>query len=398
VAIRSIAADQRNSRCGSREFEQGQTMSLYKRKKSSYYWCRFTVRGEEIRRSTGTAIKDDAEEFETNLRSHYWRQAKLGQSFHTFRQAAERWLEETDKATKDKDEQRLEWWNHFIGDLPLREINADVLAAARKRLAERKVKNTERTLSKTTINHYMQVVRGILRKAKDEWEWLDSVPKVPMHTLKKKDPRWITRDQFHHLLTFLPDHTRDLVHFAVATGKRKANITHLRWDRVDLKRKTAYIPSNEAKASEGIPIALNKDAVAILKRRQGIDETYCFTYQGHPVKDVATAAWRKAVKAAGFPGLRYHDMRHTWASWQVQSETPLQVVKEMGNWKSFEMVLRYAHLSPGHLRQYADRTLVGTPKKRGRPKRAQVPVFGGEGRDRTADLGVMKSKDVKKIA
>lgn len=373
-------------------------MSLYKRKNSSYFWCRFAVRGREIKRSTGTAIKDDAEEFETNLRTRYWREAKLGESFHTFRDAGKRWLEETDKASSGKDKQRIEWLNYFIGDLPLREINADVLAAIRKRLSEKKIKNTDRVLSKTTINHYLQVVRGILRKARDDWQWLDAVPKVPMHTLKKKPPRWITRDQFHHLLKFLPEHTRDLVSFAVAIGQRKANITHLRWDRVDLKRKTAYIPGDETKGQEGIAIALNQDAIAILKRRKGTHADYCFTYKGHPVKDVATNAWREAVKAAGFPGLRYHDMRHTWASWQVQSETPLIVVKEMGAWKSFDMVLRYAHLSPGHLKQYADRTLVGTPKKRGKAKRSQVSDSGGEGWDRTTDLGVMKSKDVKKTA
>jgi integrase len=373
-------------------------MSLYKRKKSSYYWCRFTVRGQEVRRSTGTTVKDDAEEFETNLRAHFWRQAKLGESYHTIAEAAKRWLEETDKTSKDKDTQRLEWWCHFVGDLPLHEVDADVLAAARKRLAEKKIKDTERTLSKTTINHYMQSIRGVLRKAQGEWEWLQVVPKVPMHRLKKKDPRFITREQYHHLLQFLPAHTRDLVTFAVSIGQRKANITGMTWDRVDLKRKTAYIPGDEAKGEAGIAIALNQDAVAILKRRKGIHDTYCFTYQGHRIKDVATNAWRKAVKSAGLDGLRFHDMRHTWASWQVQSETPLVIVKEMGGWKTLDMVMRYAHLSPGHLKQYADRTLVGTPKKRGKRKSAQVPVIGGEGRDRTADLGVMKSKDVKKIA
>lgn len=373
-------------------------MSLYKRPTSSNWWCKFTIGRRTIRKSTGTSDWDEAEEFENTLRSRYWREAKLGESNHSFREAGERWLDECDKKTKYKDQERLEWFYPFMGDLPLREITPDVLAAARKRLAAKKVKNTERTLSKTTINHYMQVVRGILRKARDEWQWLDSIPKVPMHSLPKRTPKWVTREQLQKILPFLPEHTRDLVLFGVAIGQRKTNITHMTWDRVDLKRRTAYIPGDEVKGIRGIAIPLNDDAIAILKRRKGIDETYCFTYRGNPQKDVATNAWRKAVKAAGFPGLRYHDMRHTWASWQVQSETPLQVVKELGGWESMDMVLRYAHLSPGHLSQYANRTLLGTPKGDKRSKRSQVPEFGGEGRDRTADLGVMKSKDAKKVA
>ena len=63
---------------------------------------------------------------------------------------------------------------------------------------------------------------------------------------------------------------------------------------------------------------------------------------------------------------RWHDLRHTWASWHVQSGTPLQVLQELGGWSSYEMVLRYAHLSAGHLADYAEnlcklRTVSGTP-------------------------------------
>lgn len=61
-------------------------------------------------------------------------------------------------------------------------------------------------------------------------------------------------------------------------------------------------------------------------------------------------------------GFRFHDLRHTWASWQVQAETPLSHLQELGGWASFSMVQRYAHLSPAHLRQYADRTLLGDPQ------------------------------------
>jgi integrase len=373
-------------------------MSLYKRKNSSYWWCKFRVRGRTIRESTGTANKDDAEEFETNLRNRYWREAKLGELYHTFKEAADQWLEFTDKKTRNKDEQRLKWWCHFIGDVPLREINHVVLLAARTRLLAKKTKRAAGTLSKLTVNHYMQAARGVMRYAHRTLKWIDAVPDFPMFTIEPKDPNWRTREEFLHLLEHLLPHQQDLARFAVAQGPRKMNITQLRWDRVDLKRKTAYVAADETKGSRGLPIALNDDAVAVLKRRQGIHPEYCFTYQGHPIKDVCTASWRKRVKAAGFPGLRFHDLRHTWASWQVQSGTPIQIVMEAGGWKSLTMVLRYAHLAPGHLAQYANRTLLGTQKKKGKPKRSQVPVFGGEGRDRTADLGVMKSKDVKKIA
>ena len=61
---------------------------------------------------------------------------------------------------------------------------------------------------------------------------------------------------------------------------------------------------------------------------------------------------------AGIQDFRWHDLRHTWASWHVQSGTPLPVLQQLGGWQSYEMVLRYAHLAPEHLAEYADRLSV----------------------------------------
>src|SRR5665213_2564640 len=57
----------------------------------------------------------------------------------------------------------------------------------------------------------------------------------------------------------------------------------------------------------------------------------------------------------GQPDFRFHDLRHTWASWHVQSGTSLPELMELGGWKSYEMVLRYAHLAPEKLSFVAGR-------------------------------------------
>jgi integrase len=290
------------------------------------------------------------------LRSRYWRQSKLGETFHTFGEAGERWLAETSKRTIDKDRQRIAWFNEAMSDVPLREINREMLDAARARLIAV-------GLSKHTANHYLQVLRGILRKAYSEWQWLDSVPKFPMFKLDPVEPRWVTREQFRELVKHLPAHTADLARFAVATGLRKSNITGLTWDRVDMQRRVAYVPAGQAKAGRGIPVALNADALAVLKRWRGRDSAHVFVYRGQPITQVSTKAWRRACREAGLSGLRFHDLRHSWASWHAQAETPLSVLQALGGWQSASMVQRYAHLSPGHLAGYADRTELGTSTK-----------------------------------
>jgi len=61
------------------------------------------------------------------------------------------------------------------------------------------------------------------------------------------------------------------------------------------------------------------------------------------------------LKRAEIEKFRFHDLRHTWASWHVMNGTSLQELMELGGWKSYEMVLRYAHLAPEHLSDAAAR-------------------------------------------
>ncbi|ODS61707.1 MAG: hypothetical protein ABS41_12005 [Arenimonas sp. SCN 70-307] len=123
-----------------------------------------------------------------------------------------------------------------------------------------------------------------------------------------------------------------------------------------MSRRVAWIHPDEAKAGRAIGVPLNEDALDVLRRRLGRHPEYVFAYQGQPVARCSTRAWKQAVARAGIePGFRWHDLRHTWASWHVQNGTPLQELMELGGWASYEMVLRYAHLAADHLRGAASR-------------------------------------------
>jgi hypothetical protein len=75
--------------------------------------------------------------------------------------------------------------------------------------------------------------------------------------------------------------------------------------------------------------------------------------RGGPVVQPANTAWLDALEKANLKNFRWHDLRHTWASWHVQNGTPLPVLMELGGWKALKMVLRYAHLAPTHVAKYA---------------------------------------------
>ena len=143
--------------------------------------------------------------------------------------------------------------------------------------------------------------------------------------------------------------------FSLETGLRKANVIDMQWSQVDLERKcaVAWIHPEQSKNRKGIPVPLSDVAVSVIRSQVGKCQTHVFSYKGNPVTVVNTKAWKSALKRAGIDNFRWHDLRHTWASWHVQSGTPLNVLQELGAWESVEMVRRYAHLSADHLSAYA---------------------------------------------
>ena len=166
--------------------------------------------------------------------------------------------------------------------------------------------------------------------------------------------RYLTHAEADRLLAELPPHLCDMAAFNLETGLRAANVTGLRWSAVDLNRKLAWVHPDEAKARKAIPVPLNGEAVAILQKQIGKHRDYVFTFKGEPVVQPSTAAWYKALKRAGIANFRWHDLRHTWASWHVQSGTSLHVLQELGGWSSYAIVQRYAHLAADHLAPWAE--------------------------------------------
>jgi integrase len=132
-------------------------------------------------------------------------------------------------------------------------------------------------------------------------------------------------------------------------------VTGLQWSQADLVRQLAWIHPDEAKARKAIPVPQNAEAAALIGKQVGKHRTHVFSFRGKSIVQVSTKAWYAALECAGIVDFRWHDLRHTWASWHVQNGTPLFALQELGGWSSTEMVRRYAHLAANHLAPYAER-------------------------------------------
>jgi len=325
-------------------------MSLYQRNDSPHWWIKVKVNGRRIQQSTGTADRQKAQEYHDKLKARLWDESRLGvKPSHSWKEAVLRWIAERQhKGTLEDDKAHLRWVDKYLGPLMLEEINREVLERMiAARLAEGR--------SNATVNRLLEIVRAILRMALYEWEWLERCPKVRLLPEPKRRIRWLRREEAARLIAELPRHLAAMVVFSLETGLRKSNVTGLQWSQVDLERRTAWIHADQAKARRAIAVPLSAKAVIVLREQVGKHPASVFTYKGKPITQVNTKAWKQALKRAAIEDFRWHDLRHTWASWHVQAGTPLQVLQELGSWEMVEMVRKYAHLASDHLAPYVDR-------------------------------------------
>lgn len=344
-------------------------MSLFKRSTSPYWYYRLypPKGGRPIQGSTGTTDKKQAQEYHDRLKADLWNQARLGQKpRYTWNDAVLRFVSERENVSSlETIKIHLRWLDPYLNGVALADIDRariDFITAAKK--AEEVMMKTRNGLISTgkkvspgTVNKVLGVLRSVLNVAVS-WEWIDRMPKVSMLKVAARRVRWLTQEQAQRLVMVLPQHLSDMALFSLETGLRRANVTGLKWSQVDLARKMAWIHPDEAKARKAIAVPLSEMAIEVLRRQRLAERNpdftdFVFVFRGKPVYQTATQAWRKTLKKVGIKDFRWHDLRHTWASWHVQRGTPLHVLQALGGWESVEMVQRYAHFSSDHLAQWA---------------------------------------------
>ena len=331
-------------------------MSLYRRSKGGNWWIDTTLAtGERVRQSTCTKDKKLALEFYDELKADSWKTVKLDVTpDYLWQEAVTQWMaDKKGKSSIEKDKMICRGVRKYLDDVKLKDINRKLL----KKITDDKAKET----SEATANRHMDLIRAILRKAVDEWDMLDKAPKVPMFSCDTKRIRWLTKHEASRLILHSPEHLKGMIRLSLATGLRHRNVTQLKWSQIDMQRKVAWIYADEAKGKKAFSVPLNSEAIDVLRQQIGKHDEFVFTYKGNPVKDANKRAFKNALKKAGIDNFRWHDLRHTWASWHVQAGTSLYTLQTLGGWQSIEMVQRYAHLSSDELAKDAERiTSYGT--------------------------------------
>ena len=149
-----------------------------------------------------------------------------------------------------------------------------------------------------------------------------------------------------------PEHLAEFV-FGLNTGLRLGSQYGATYAMIDWTRNVLDLP--RTKNDEPVHVPLNSEALAAIRSLLSWQERSgpIFRNQQCPGKPVrSNGHWFKpAMKKAGISNFKWHDLRHTFASWLVQDGMPLDRVSKLLGHKSLTMTMRYAHLAPNQLHE-----------------------------------------------
>jgi integrase len=315
----------------------------YKRTGTKYW--QITVSG--VRQSSRTTDYGRAKTLEHKLNTEAWDARKLGVRHSTWNQACLAWFKRN-AALKSIQVFRYysDFWEPHLNGKSLAKITPEIIREVINK--ERPVNPMTPVPANTTANLHMAFVVRVLRNAGLA---------LRAHYLPEPKGReeWLTVEQW--LSLEMSDDLRQVATFSLATGLREANVIGLQWDWV--KGDSVVIPADFTKTARTYAIPLNNTAKQVIQERRGrpvIDARSVFQLQGRSIYRVQLGRlWKAVLSASGVPHMPYHGLRHTYASWMVQSGVPFEIVARLGQWKLPGMVHRYAHFDVESLRQSAER-------------------------------------------
>lgn len=329
-------------------------MGLYKR--GQVWWMRMTYHGQTVRRSTETTDRRLAvrifDKVKGEIAQNTWF-ARLPGEDRTFGDMMAKYLSEHSAPNKAATSSRR--------DLSLAkrllEVFGDmtVTAIGRRHVAAYKAKRRADHAAPKTINNELVLMSHAFTVAIREWEWLNENPVtlVSKERVQNHLERWLTAEEEANLVAVAPGWLREIIIFAIETGLRESEILNLQWSHVDLFRKTIAILEQKNRGRDTLPVSSH--ALDMLKERARVRQLTCpyvfFNSKGKRIRP--SNLWRafdRARDKAGLTAVRFHDLRHTFATRLVQNGVDLYTVQKLGRWKTLTMVTRYAHHHPESLR------------------------------------------------
>lgn len=275
----------------------------------------------------------------------------------TFAELVERYFEEVlpERPKNAVNTRRhLTYWKKKLGSLPLADVTPTLIVKFRNELLTTPTHH-QKPRSNATVVRYLAALSHAFTVAMKDWHWVTDNPvsKISKPRQARGRERFLSDDERERLLAACrasPNrYLLAVVVLAISTGMRRGEIMNLRWSDLDLKRGTILLTTTKNDTSRSIPLTgLARQLVEDLAKVRRLDTPliFCGTLPQKPMD--LKKPWENAVKQAGLDNFRFHDLRHTAASYlAMNGATTMEIAAVLGH-KTLQMVKRYSHLANSH--------------------------------------------------
>lgn len=222
------------------------------------------------------------------------------------------------------------------------------LSAIRRVDVQRYITKRSGAVSAHSIQKELNVLKHLINLAV-EWEIIPfnpaqgvKSPKVPAGRV-----RYLQPTELRVVLSACPEWLRPIVALAVSTGMHRGEILGLRWLDVDTIHDRIMLP--QTKNGDGRIVYLNKSAQAVIQSLLSAETKPTDKIFRDVTPDMVTVTFRRVCARVEIVNFRFHDLRHTAASWLRMQGADIHTVAQLLGHKDLRMAARYQHLSPTFL-------------------------------------------------
>ena len=280
--------------------------------------------------------------------------------------SAKSWL------TRKSGKHFLDFWDKELGRFKIHQIRASQLIEARDKLLFR-------GSTPATANRYLSAISAIFQICIEEWFLVERNPVRGLRRLKENNERVrvLTERERERLFreTSRDSELHDIVLLALSTGARRGELQKLKWSDYNKDEQTLSFKDTKNGTERIIPVAVNLVELLrnrFLSRKLGSGEWIFPAPKSKGYADFSKR-FKKGVSNAGIDDFKFHDLRHTAASYLAISGVTERKIAEILGHKTLQMVKRYTHFQPDHLKEEMEiltQIIEETSLKRKRNERA----------------------------
>lgn len=331
------------------------------------YRVKIRIKGHPVQTAT-FARRTDAKKWAEKIQSEIRDGRHFGNSESKRKTAAEMFarynrevLSKRKPTQRNQLQQQLNWWNEKLGEYRIADVTPALVSECREKLATGETQYN-RNRSGATVNRYLALLSHIFTIAINEWQWAETNPLRKVRKLQEAQGR----------IRFLSDEERTallekckqsessglyaVVVLALSTGMRKSEILGLRWPDIDFAR--GWITIHHTKNGHRRAVGLAGPALKLLEKRarvRRLDTDLIFPSPDSDKPLDIRSAWEVALRESGIENFRFHDLRHSAASYLAMNGATSAELAEILGHRTLSMVKRYSHISQSHAAKVVER-------------------------------------------